>query len=145
MRIQPANLFAIGSSVVVVAAICAGIVSIESPHEARLRRLDEQRVHDLQFVTLAVENYHRAHDRLPADLEQLVQPNSPGSLSLTDPESKTLYEYKALGQDSYELCAQFHTTLDAKSGDNRTNHFWDHGPSRTCFRIDSRLPSKPLE
>jgi hypothetical protein len=142
MKLQSTSVFAIGSSVVVVTAICAGIAAIDSPGEARMRRLDEQRVRDLQFISTAMESYRRTHDALPADLDRIVQPNSPPTLRLRDPESQVLYEYKPIGTDSYELCAKFQTTLDAKADDNRNNRFWDHGPGKTCFRIEIHLPVK---
>jgi len=142
MKLQSSSVFAIGSSVVVVMAICAGIAAIDSPSEARMRRLDEQRVRDLQFISTAMESYRRIHDGLPADLDRIVQPNSPPSLRLRDPESQILYEYKPNGTDSYELCAKFQTTLEAKADDSRNNPFWDHGPGKTCFRFEIHFPLK---
>jgi hypothetical protein len=141
MKLQSPTVFGIGSSVVVLTAICAGIVAIDSPGEARMRRLDEQRVQDLQSVSRAMEDYRRTHGGLPADLERIIQPNSPPILRLRDPESQVFYEYEPSGTDSYELCAEFQATSNGDG--NLSNRFWDHGPGKTCFQIEIHLPIKP--
>jgi type II secretory pathway pseudopilin PulG len=143
MKLQSPTVFAIGSSVVVLTAIGAGIVAIDSPGEARMRRLDEQRVQDLQSISRAMENYRRTHDGLPPDLQRIIQPNSPPIMRLKDPDSQVFYEYKPNGTDSYELCAEFQTISDGD--DSRGNRFWDHGRGKTCFQIEVHLPVKPSE
>ena len=139
MKLTRTSIFAVCSSFVVVLGISAGMLVIGSPGEARKKRLDELRVQDLRAISSAMENFRRTHDTLPETLDQLLQPNGPYGLRLSDPESMAAYEYRAKGSEMYELCAQFQTTLDA-SEDN--NAFWRHGPGRTCFQIEMRSPAK---
>ena len=69
--------------------------------------------------------------------------------SINDPESNDRYEYNALGDADYELCAVFYTDND-KSGDARrafSDSAWDHGTGRTCFPLKAEYVDpgpKPL-
>ena len=62
------RVMAIVASIVVVAAVVAGIASIGLPGEQRQARLDQRRIEDLQRIVEAVELHHREHGQLPADL-----------------------------------------------------------------------------
>lgn len=138
------TVFAVCSSIVVLAAIGAALMVLGSPGEARKRRLDELRVRDLNAISNSLETYRRTHDDLPASLDQLSRPNGPAQ-SFSDPESKARYEYRPLGREAFELCARFQTTADATTDTGAANAFWHHGPGRKCFRIEVRAPGKVRE
>jgi hypothetical protein len=58
-------------SLVVLAAIVAGMVMLGSPSDERARRLDERRVSDLAGIRNAVNFFSDRNGRLPASLDEL--------------------------------------------------------------------------
>jgi hypothetical protein len=50
--------------------------------------------------------------------------------------TKQLYEYRVLGSDKYELCAQF-KQASARPG-SAPGDFWYHDAGRQCFQLDAQ-------
>lgn len=127
------------ASVVVVAAVVAGIASIGLPGEQRQARLDQRRIQDLQRIAEAVELHHREHGRLPADIAAAAA--RPGwDLPLLDPVSGKAYEYRPLRGDRFELCAVFATDTGRRDGTGWNAPLeWQHGAGRQCF--PRRIPA----
>jgi type II secretory pathway pseudopilin PulG len=130
--------------VAVVAGIAGGLLIIGSPEQIRMRRLDEQRITDLQSISRAVEDYRRTHNRLPETLEILQKRDPQIFLSLQDRASGQPYAYAAIGESSYQLCAQFDTVFDEKTENSRfLPPFWKHEPGRHCFSFEVRSDVPP--
>jgi hypothetical protein len=146
MKLKRSAVFAVCSSLVALTAIVAALSVIGSPDEVRKLKLDEQRVGDLWWISNSMERYRCLHDSLPAALDQLLQPNEPTyGIHIKDPESNELYEYTRHGSDAYELCAKFHTTLDATVDSSSFSAFWFHGPGKKCFQMKVHSPGKSRE
>ncbi|MGE0703554.1 MAG: hypothetical protein AB7F99_02770 [Vicinamibacterales bacterium] len=122
--------------VAVISAVVAGILLLGSPADERMRRLDERRVNDLIALARATDVYWTRHDRLPESLDQLVQ--EPGSsVSEQDPGTGVPYEYAALDERTYEVCASF--AQSATLVEHRLDgDFWTHGEGRQCFRREAQ-------
>ena len=121
--------------VVVIAAVGAGLMILGSPAEERERRLDLKRVADLEEIGRSVDLYKTRRAALPADLIELVR-QAGSTLSISDPNTHQLYEYRMLNPDQYELCAQFQqasTPPGSGLGD-----FWSHNAGRECFQLDAK-------
>ena len=134
MKIKRSAVFTLCLSVVVILAVVAGLISIDSPGKARNKRLDKLTLQDLNSISRAVEAYQRTHEALPASLDQLIESREWSGHRLNIPASEARYEYRPQEGNAYELCAQFRTTLDA-STDNGSDKFWHHGPGRSCFQL----------
>ena len=137
------RVMAIVASLVVIAAVVAGIASIGLPGAQRQARLDERRIEDLQRIVEAIELHHREHGRLPADLSTAAA--RPGwDLALLDPVSGEAYDYRPLQGDRFELCAVF-ATDSGKRGSPGWNAplEWHHGTGRQCFKRDVRPSERP--
>jgi hypothetical protein len=123
----------VGATVVVLAAVVAGLIAIGPPDVQRRRKLDERRVADLNSLSAQVKSYKDQHKQLPADLAALA--GQPGRRLPVDPETGSAYEYAMTDEGTYRLCANF--ALD--SADIPQPHFfpggsdWPHGVGRTCF------------
>ena len=137
------RVMAIVASIVVVAAVVAGIASIGLPGEQRQARLDQRRIEDLQRIAEAVELHHREHGQLPADLATAAA--RPGwDLGLLDPVSGEAYDYRPLQGDRFELCAVFTTDSGERDGAGWNAPLeWRHGAGRHCFNRDVRRVEKP--
>ena len=142
---QGAKYTASGILLVVLAGIVTGFVYAGSPAEERLRRIDMDRVNDLQMLQSEVVNYWQAKEELPEDLAALMD-DIRGYAIPTDPETGVPYEYRTTAPLSFELCATF---ARATEEDSRSNIFapqpliypapyqkgesWVHPHGRTCF------------
>ena len=137
------RVMAIVASLVVIAAVVAGIASIGLPGAQRQARLDERRIEDLQRIVEAIELHHREHGRLPADLATAAA--RPGwDLALLDPVSGEAYDYRPLQGDRFELCAVFATDSGKRGGPGWNPPLeWHHGAGRHCFKRDVDRSGKP--
>ncbi len=127
---------------VVGASVAAGLYFAGSPSRARKVRFDEQRIGDLQSVQYQVFYFWERNKRLPASLEEAVTTISAGSISV-DPETKQPYAYRVLGNNQYELCADFSLPSPQDQESARPYFYkepyyigeysWDHEAGRTCF------------
>ena len=134
--------------IVVVAALGYSMFLFGTPGEQRDLRLDQERVSNLSRIARNVNTYWNLNGTLPGSFEDM-----PGSRftirSVNDPESNNRYEYNALGDADYELCAVFSTNTD-KSRDPRrefSDTAWGHGIGRTCFHLKAEYVDpepKPL-
>ncbi|MEK7192057.1 MAG: hypothetical protein AAB646_00885 [Patescibacteria group bacterium] len=142
--------------VIVATAVLAGFFIVGSPKEARLRRFDEQRVQNLQFLQSEIINYWVNKSKLPAALSNL-EDNIRGVRIPTDPESGAAYEYKINNNLSFALCANFaRPNIGLETGTPKPARFepyyasevWDHGAGLVCFErtIDPEIykPIKPI-
>lgn len=141
---------------VVAAAIVVGFIASGSPFRARVERLDERRVGDLQTIqNQIVSVYWQSKGELPQTLADLQDPIN-GFIAPVDPETKLPYEYTRKSVLSFVLCATFETKSDATdgtSGSTRSvypaypahpgdmNANWAHDIGRVCFdrTIDPKL------
>lgn len=117
-------------SAVAVAAVAAGLYIAGAPSDARLMRLDGQRVRDLQRLARAVDAYRVATGSLPSSLADTVKSERAQRLPV-DPESGESYRYEVVSADAYRLCAQFARPSRKLPGMS----FWEHGAGATCFEV----------
>ncbi len=123
----------------VVLTIAAGFVIIGSPQQARMARIDQQRINDLQSIQSQITYYYQQKQKLPATLDELNSPLQ-GFVVPTDPETHAAYGYELYpGQaPAFGLCADFKTqNLSSQSlyggPSSSQNDIWPHNATRTCF------------
>lgn len=124
-------------AVAVTAAVVAGIFVLGSPMEERARRLDERRMQDLAGIARTIDLYWTRRSSLPSSFEELRKETG-ATVSVTDPATNAVYEYRPLEQQTYELCA----TFDAESSELDRGvdaGFWSHRAGRQCFQRDAVL------
>lgn len=152
-------IFSIISLVFVIVAISFSFMIMGSPKTQRAYRLDDRRVSDLQNIQYQVINYWQQKEKLPAVLEDLSNPLTGYSLPV-DPEFEKgrAYEYKAIDDLSFELCAEFSLPMPKGWVENSyggvepfysvgkdisvaypaypggVNESWDHEEGLTCFK-----------
>jgi len=64
----PHKVFAYATSTILLVAVIAGFFIVGSPQEGRLRRFDEQRVQNLQFLQSEIVSFWINKERLPKSL-----------------------------------------------------------------------------
>ncbi len=133
------------SGVAAIAAIVGGFFIIGSPSDARLMRLDFQRVSDLQNIQWQVVNYWQQKEDLPPALADL-QDSIGGYVIPVDPETGEPYTYEQTGELSFRLCAVFAKEGDSQDAASRARiaapvkaslepaeNNWRHGEGEQCF------------
>ena len=145
MKVPSGTHVLIGLAVgVVVVAVVSGLIVLGPPSEQRARRLDDRRVEDLRGITRAVDLYWTRHGRLPASLDELSR-ESGVNINSHDPGTTQLYDYRVLGDKTYELCAHFQRDLPEPS-QRVGKGFWSHGAGRQCFQPEvEEVPALPKE
>lgn len=127
---------------IVVAAIIAGFFIVGSPKEERLRRFDERRVQDLQFLQSEIINYWLTKSRLPENVFAL-RDDIRGVAIPRDPQTGDEYRYEVKGSLTFSLCASFARPSVAPPGVPKPvrpiepSYFgeenWQHGAGFICF------------
>jgi vacuolar-type H+-ATPase subunit I/STV1 len=92
----------------VLGAFISAWFFVESPREARMRRLDQIVVNNINSLENAVNSFYSEEKRLPENLSEL---KDEGHIydrnSLFDPESGKEIEYKKINEQDFEFCAEF--------------------------------------
>jgi len=145
------RILAILMSTVVLASIIIGFFIVGTPVEQRKRKMDDQRIQDLQTVQMQIVDYWARKEELPKNLEAL-QDNISGFIVPTDPDTKKPYEYIIGDKLNFKLCADFSTSdkdfpprgkemIQYSSPYGSFQQNWDHESGRICFdrNIDPEL------
>jgi len=132
--------------IVVAAVVTVTVIGLwisGSPAQERARRIDAQRVRDLQSISYAVDAYWNSNDKnLPGTLTDLQNTRDYSVPSIVDPVTGAEYEYRQVtASGNYELCATFETdsAQDATTPGYRGSEFgpfWDHAVGRTCYQLE---------
>ena len=127
-----------------------GFSLVGTPGAQRLLAFDQRRIQDVSSISTGIESYWMKTGKLPLGLDDLVVQHFDYG-SIKDPKTNTLYEYRQITTDSYEICAIFET--DSKKADRSGSYSsiqpypygsedasWQHGIGRTCFQRRVQLP-----
>ncbi|MDP3999223.1 MAG: hypothetical protein Q8P76_01345 [bacterium] len=129
---------------IVAVAVIAGFFIVGSPREERLRRFDERRVSDLQFLQSEIINYWVVKEKLPENLA-VLNDDTRGVRVPRDPETgEAGYVYTIQDALTFVLCADFARASLNESIDKMaprlaypTGYYgegnWDHTAGKVCF------------
>lgn len=150
-KIRTARIILSAVALLVVASIITGFFIVGSPETQRQRRLDEQRVQNLQMLQGEIVNYWAQKNVLPQNLDELTNTIS-GFVPPKDPVTNAPYEYRVKDSLVFELCASFTETSIGNNSKTapmplRPGYYdpyrqnWAHEKGRACFErtIDPRL------
>jgi len=128
-----------GVGLLVILSILAGFLIVGTPQEARMYRLDQQKVNDLQNIQWQIVNFWQQKQTLPAALGELSDQLSGYTLPI-DVVSGQPYEYS---QTSFKLCATFNRAGGGQQIGRDYSYpapvgvkgmdTWEHGTGQTCF------------
>jgi hypothetical protein len=150
------KIFAWVASAIVLITFVGGFFVVGTPGEQRDRRIDQERVYNLQSIQSEILNYWQQKDTLPPSINSLRNELT-GFVPPVDPETSQVYEYRATGDLTFELCATFATESHTDTqipADKRIaiypapsafDQVFDHGIGRTCFErtIDPEFFDQP--
>ncbi len=134
MKPSPGQTIVAAAGVVSLISIITGVILVGTPSEGRLQRFDSTRIEDLKEIMAGMDSFWSRNERLPASLEELMA-DPRVEVKVQDPGSAEPYDFTAMDEDTYELCA----TFDLESltpGRPSSADFWKHGAGRQCFELD---------
>jgi hypothetical protein len=128
----------------VVAGLVAALAHLGSPGERRLRRIDDDRIGDLQALRSALVESAERTGRLPDSLDSIDGSNGYRTTKRRDPVSGAQYDYEVLAADRFRLCAEFDRPTDRRRSRDPESA-WEHPRGRHCFTFTVNLeaPSAP--
>jgi len=128
-----------GVGALVIVAILAGFLIVGTPQQARLYRVDQQKVYDLQNIQSQIVTYWQQKQTLPSQLSEVNDPLY-GMTVPVDPETGAQYTYTRTSNSSFKLCADFNMssrggeqsyTMPYYGYDSQQN--WVHEAGEHCF------------
>ncbi len=119
----------------VLAAVVVGLVILGPPSEWRSRTLDARRLSDLGDLAIAIHSCWAQTGTLPATLNALAQ-QEPWIANLRDPRTGGPYEYRATGDETYELCARFETDTSRDARGGTSEALSGHPAGRHCYALN---------
>lgn len=139
--------YLIAGSIIAVIFLCiiGGLIATGSPTQARLYRLDNARLNDLQQIESMIRDFTSQYKTLPTstlDIDTRILSNWAYQHIPVDPETGESYEYNKLGENTFELCANFRlsSTGSKKSGQVEYSYVgkpglgsWNHEAGKHCF------------
>lgn len=146
------KIFAIVSTVLIIATIVWGFTVMGLPQTQRAVQLDMTRINDLQNIQGQVTYYYQQKNTVPVSLSALNDSIS-NSIIPIDPETKLPYQYEKLSTTSFKLCATFGAVSDNPNNNlqvipakyptvpSQINENWKHDKGNVCFSrtIDPEL------
>ncbi|OGY94056.1 MAG: hypothetical protein A2406_00275 [Candidatus Komeilibacteria bacterium RIFOXYC1_FULL_37_11] len=145
------QIYFYGSLLVVLVAFAISIFVVDSPAETRKMKLDERVINSFYQIDSGVNNYYVKYSKMPESIVQIKEESN----YLTDEEFKNpitneVYEYKAIGEDEYQLC----TTFQYSSKDRvaqpydyyNADKMWLHDAGYQCLnqKVNPVLKNEPL-
>jgi len=113
--------------VLVVIVFISGIFFVESPSEARDRRIDNEAISRMSSITSAIQQYYDENGSLPESLDTLDREITYLSADgLNNPLTKKQFDYKTVDQKKYELCTDF---LRASLDEDMQNYSYAYPPA----------------
>jgi hypothetical protein len=128
----------VGVSLLVIIAIVGAFFIVGSPETARLLRIDERKVQDLQTIQWQLVNFWQTKQALPESTLELNDPLSNFTLPV-DPETGEAYRYERIHSSSFRLCATFNVPSRELPRGAMTQPMypgeenWQHGEGEQCF------------
>lgn len=128
-------IYFICSLLVIIIAFVTSFFIVESPNEARNRKLDEKVINNLDAVKRGIDQYYIDNKKLPQTLEDVSNEKYDFLTSEQFVEVSTgkYYGYNPLEEKKYELCALFNSS----NMENNTNDYyystWKHDMGYQCI------------
>ncbi|WP_158885429.1 hypothetical protein [Rhodanobacter sp. L36] len=143
MKVNGGRLLIGAASVVMLAAIGAGLFVLGTPAHQRALRIDEQRTSSLRALSFAIGNYWSQHKTLPPDLHEVSQ----DAALAKDPMTGVPYAYVPGTANNYRLCAVFDSASETSpvqtAATTLARSRWDHPAGRQCFTFSATSSGIP--
>jgi len=98
------RIFAISTLVLILISFIGALLSVESPKEARMRKMDDRLENNIYTIKHSIERYYNNKEELPQNLELLVETDFIyDEDGILDPTTKEEIEYNIKSDKEYDL------------------------------------------
>ncbi|MFA4941074.1 MAG: DUF5671 domain-containing protein [Patescibacteria group bacterium] len=133
------KIYFYSSLAIILATFVASLFAVESPVQTRARKYDSLVLGNFNNINSAINSYYKEYKKMPGGLNELKGEYSYlGEDSTKDPEKKNEFEYRIVGENTYELCAEFKTSNKNNDNDNGDYSYykekWPHEAGYQCLK-----------
>jgi heme/copper-type cytochrome/quinol oxidase subunit 4 len=137
------RIYFFSTLIIAIIVFVSSFFIVESPVEARNRKIDEKIVSNLQSVTSAVNQYYSENKRLPQDFNEIKtqEYSFVDSNSFIEESTGKYYEYKIVDDKKYEICATFSSSNLDNGQKDYYSMYWKHDKGYQCLtrRVDDNM------
>ena len=129
------------SLIMIIAVFVASLFIVESPRQTRNRKIDEVILNNFNMIANDIDVYYGDYNKLPETLDELIAAYSYLiDKDLSDPLTGEKFEYRVIGDDTYELCANFRTSNKEDDNDKYGYYreYWSHEAGYQCLKQKAR-------
>jgi len=123
------KIYFFASLAVIIAVFISALFIVETPTEARNRRVDERIITNFYNIESGINSYYNTNHKLPATLDD-IKKESIVTDSLIDPSTRETFGYRAVSDVDYQLCANFRT--DNKNSKDAIYQYLDQNKRHTA-------------
>ena len=125
----------------IIVIFVLGIFFVESPKEARDRRIDGKILQNFNKIDNTVFTFYGDHKKLPENLNELIADSSVLSgKDIKNIVTNNVFDYNIKKYDTYELCTVFLTSnKDEEGGFNGHRSHWQHESGYQCLKQKVRV------
>ncbi|MCK9393421.1 MAG: DUF5671 domain-containing protein [Candidatus Paceibacterota bacterium] len=130
------------SAIIVCIALVSSFFIIESPTEARSRKIDQKILSNFETVKRGLEQYYVDNTKLPSNLDELKAQEYSyiDSAEFVEESTGKYYNYEVVDAVKYKLCVNFNSS-NLNNGNDTTYYSvnWKHDKGYQCIvrRIES--------
>ncbi|MDD5639458.1 MAG: DUF5671 domain-containing protein [Candidatus Pacebacteria bacterium] len=126
----------ITSLIIVCVALISSFFIIETPSQARDRKIDEKILGNFETISRGLEQYYYENKKLPQNLDELKNQNYNyiNSNEFIEESTGKYYAYNIVDEKKYELCATFNSS--SINSNNDTSYYstiWKHDKGYQCI------------
>ncbi len=130
------KVFFLVSLIFVLSGLIASFFIVESPTEARNRKIDDMILQDFNNIDYALQEYYNKNEELPETLNNLKDSIRYFSLNFVNPVNNEEYVYEIVGEKKYRLCTYFSSSNILKERKSYLDERWEHSQGYNCIEIN---------
>ncbi len=127
------KIFFFISLIIIIGGLVSAFLIVESPEEARNRKLDEKIIGNFNTIKYAIDDYYYKQEKLPENLNELKDSGDNYIFSMINPVTNLEYVYEPMSNDSYNLCTDFSSSNLLNEVDYYGN-IWQHDKGYFCVK-----------
>lgn len=135
------KIFFIASLFLIIIGLVSSFFIIESPTEARNRKLDDKILQDFQNIRYSIDDYYYKNVKMPENLKELQKDREGFLLNIVNPKNEEEYIYEVISNKKFKLCTEFNSSnLEKQTG--YYDNVWKHDKGYNCIEKEINQDNK---
>lgn len=129
------------SLLLIIVGLVSSFFIIESPAEARNRKLDEKILQDFENIRYSIDDYYYKNEKMPQDLRELQKNKEGLPLGITNPINDKEYVYEIIDCERFKLCTEF-SSSNLEKVRSYYDNTWKHDKGYNCIEKEVNQDNK---